>query len=153
MAMEIKLLDEKTQAKIDEIIDSAWDESQENDEKYLKILIKAWDLYPEPKEQWSESYNTAKYIFHGYMDIKDFKEAKNWLGKMVKINNAHVAWDENSGYPGDIDFEAGKYHFETVNFEEAYNSFREAVKQSHFRYFDGEDKKYLEFYKKQKTIK
>jgi hypothetical protein len=40
------------------------------------------------KEKWSESYNTAKYIFVGYMDIKKFDEAKKWLEKMTEINNA-----------------------------------------------------------------
>jgi tetratricopeptide (TPR) repeat protein len=154
--MEIKLLDEKTQTEIDEIINGAWDNSNENEEEYVEILLKAWDLYPNPKEQWSETYNLAKYIFHGYMDISNFKEAKKWLEKMTEVNNAYVAWNENSGYTEELNFEAGKYYFETGNYEEAYTSFREAVRASgghnHFRYFDGEDKKYLEFYKKEKRI-
>jgi tetratricopeptide (TPR) repeat protein len=157
MAMEILLLDEAIQSKIDDLIDGAWDifQNDGNDEKYLKTLKKAWELYPEPKEKWSESYNTAKYIFEGYMDIKNFDEAKKWLEKMQKVNDAYRAWDENSGYDAELEFETGKYYYETGNLEEAYKMFREAVRKSgknHYRYFGDEDTKYLEFYKKQKKI-
>jgi tetratricopeptide (TPR) repeat protein len=157
MAMEILLLDEAIQSKIDELIDGAWDnfQSDKDDEKYLKTLKKAWELYPEPKEKWSESYNTAKYIFEGYMDIKNFDEAKKWLEKMTKINDAYRAWDKNSGYDEELDFETGKYYYETGNLEEAYKLWREVVRRSgknHFRFFENEDKKYLEYYKTQKKL-
>jgi tetratricopeptide (TPR) repeat protein len=153
--LEILLLDESIQSEIDKLIDGAWDnlQSDGDNENYLETLKKAWDLYPEPKEKWSESYNTAKYIFEGYMDIKEFNEAKKWLEEMTKINNAYRARDENSGYDEELDFETGKYYYETGNLEEAYKIWREVVKHSgknHFRYFEDEDKKYLEYYKSQK---
>jgi tetratricopeptide (TPR) repeat protein len=151
-----ELLDEKIQSKIDELMDKSYDKLQEgNYDEYFKLINQAWELYPEPKEKWSESYNTAKYIFKDYMDIKNFDEAKKWLEKMQKINDAYRAWDANSGYDEELNFETGKYYYETNNLEEAYKLWREVVHgsgKSHFRYFDGENPKYLEFYKNQKKL-
>ena len=152
----METLDSKIQNKIDNLIDEAYDCSQNGDyTQSFELLQKAWDLYPFPKENWTESYNTAKYIFEDYLKIKEYDKAKNWLEKMTEINNAYRACDENSTYDEDLQFCAGKYYYETGNLEEAYKQWRETVRKSgknHFRYFENEDKKYLDFYKKQNKL-
>jgi hypothetical protein len=68
---------------------------------------------------------------------------------MVKFNNMEHFSDEEVG------FHCGKYFYETGNFDEAYKYWREAVRQSgnnHKRYFEEEDKKYWEFYNRQRKL-
>ena len=151
------LLDEKLQEKIDELINKSYDFTQNDDyDKSFELLLKAWELYPNPKEQWNEAYNLAKYIFQDYMTVKKMAEAKKWLEKMNEINTALKKESETLASDEEVDFNAGKYYFETGNFEEAYRLWREVVRRSggknHFRYFEDEDKKYLEFYKNQTKL-
>ena len=81
------ILDEKLQSKIDELIDSSFDFFENDDyDKSFELLMQAWELYPNPKEQWCEAYNLAKYIFQDYMKIGKFTEAKEWLEKMINVN-------------------------------------------------------------------
>ena len=131
------------QEQVDELLELAWEKFREgNVDEQNKLLKKAWALYPEPKEKWSEAYNTAKSIFHSYMDDKNYSEAKNWLNKMIKDNNI------NHDFDGDLEFEIGKYKYEIGLYEEALEYFMIATKEGGgVRYFEGEDKKYREFYK------
>ncbi|GHT14904.1 hypothetical protein FACS189426_21950 [Bacteroidia bacterium] len=147
-----KVLEGKLQDKIDELENLAEEKLEENNfDEMLKLMDKAWGLYPEPKTNCSEAYNTAK---HGYLlakdIVKDFELAKKWLNRMIEDNNINHSFD------GDIEFNIGMYKFDTGALEEAYKMFCEAVRQSgknHYRYFEDEDAKYLVFYKKQKKLK
>jgi tetratricopeptide (TPR) repeat protein len=108
---------------------------------------KGWELFPEPKYNWNQAYNYAKMAFKNNFKQKRFEQAKKWLDRMIEDNNI------NHSYDGEIEFIIGMYNFETGTLEDAYKMFVEAVKQSgksHYRYFENEDAKYLEFYKKQK---
>lgn len=137
------------QEKVDELIELAYEAEQSGSiDKALDLYAKAWDLYPEPKEKWTEAYNTAKYIHGTYMDIKNYPEAKKWLNQMIKDNNI------NHDYHGELEFMIGKYKYETGSYEEALEYFRMATKEGGgMRYFEDEDKKYREFYKNpEKTL-
>ena len=151
------LLEEKIQKKIDELIDLSYEEFQKgNYDKSFTLQNEAWELYPNPKEQWNEAYNLAKYIFQDYIKLGKFTEAKEWLEKMNEINNTLKKEKETLGYDEEVNFEAGKYFYETGNLEETYRLWREVVRRSgksHFRFFEGEDKKYLEFYKSQTKLR
>ena len=152
------VLDEKLQRKIDELIDSSYEFYQNNDyDKSFELQLKAWELFPNPKEQWSEAYNLAKYLFKDYLKMNNYAEAKVWLEKMICVNQYLNKNEEGDFYDEDVDFEAGKYNFEIGDFEEAYKLWREVVRQSggknHFRYFENENKKYLDFYTKQTKLR
>jgi tetratricopeptide (TPR) repeat protein len=138
----------KKQEQVDQLIEFAWQQWEE--EKYNeceKSLKKAWDLYPEPKEKWSEAYNTAKSIFHFYFPT-NLSEAKKWLNQMIKDNNI------NHNFDGDLEFEIGIYKYELGLYEEALEYFMIATKEGGgIRYFEGEDKKYRDFYKNPEKTK
>jgi tetratricopeptide (TPR) repeat protein len=137
------------QEQIDELIDLSYEKKQEgNNDESFELLKKAWALYTEPKEKWTEAYNTAKYIFQDYMELGNYSEAKKWLNQMIKDNNV------NHDYHGDLEFEIGKYKYEMGLYEEALEYFMIATKEGGgVRYFEGEDKKYREFYKNPEKIK
>jgi tetratricopeptide (TPR) repeat protein len=147
----MEVLEQKIQDKIYELENSAEEKLEQNNlSAMMECMDKAWELYPEPKTNWTEAYNTAK---HGFLlaknIVKDFRLAKKWLDCMIKYNNINHAFD------GDIEFNIGTYKFDTGKLEEAYKMFTECVRQSgksHFRYFEDEDKKYLEFYKNRRTL-
>jgi len=136
------------QEQIDELIELAYEKMQEGKiEESFKISKKAWAIYPEPKEKWSEAYNIAKYIYLDYMGVKNYSEAKKWLNQMIKDNNI------NHDYHGDLEFDIGKYKYENGLYEEALEYFMIATKEGGgVRYFEGEDKKYREFYKNPENI-
>jgi tetratricopeptide (TPR) repeat protein len=135
-------LEELIQEKIDGLIDLAYEKHQEgNVSKSFELLKKAWSLYPEPKKDWTEAYNTAKYLFEDYMEIEEYDEAKKWLNEMIENNN-----NLNHSYE-DCLFNIGKYKFCVHQYEEALSHFKKVVKDAGYRYFEDEDPKYLDFYK------
>jgi tetratricopeptide (TPR) repeat protein len=135
------ILEQKIQERIDELIDLAYTKFEEGKiEESFSIQKEAWDLYPEPKNQWYEAYNTAKYIYLDYLNIKSFDEAKIWLNRMIDINNNLHSRDE-------VWFETAKYQYEIGDYKESYDKLKLVVEDAGFRYFEGEDPKYLDFYK------
>ncbi|MDR2147821.1 MAG: hypothetical protein LBE91_15320 [Tannerella sp.] len=142
------VLDLKLQNEIDRKRFEANEFYLTDKKQYFKLKYEAWDLYPEPKENWAESYSLAKDFFETYLEENDFENAKEWLNKMIVHNNILHLMDN------DLWFNMGKYYFETSKYDEAFNHFKSVVKEAGFRYFENEDKKYLEFYKNpQKYIK
>jgi tetratricopeptide (TPR) repeat protein len=136
------VLNLEIQEKIDSLADLAYDKLQEGNLKDArKFREQAWELYPEPKENWNENYNTAKYFFEDCLGIKDFDEAKMWLNKMIAQNN--IQHNNDAG----LWFYVGKYHFETGNYTEAHDKWKAVVQDAGYRYFEDEDPKYLDFYK------
>ena len=136
------ILNDEIQTRIDELTDLAYEKQQAGkyDESF-ELLKKAWNLYPDPKENWNEAYNTAKYIFEDYMNLQKYHKAKEWLNEMIKNdNNLHLSNE-------DCLFNIGKYQFCVQQYEDALNHFKEVVKIAGFRYFEDEDPKYLDFYK------
>lgn len=142
------VLNSELQEKIDALVDLAYEQSEGNEKESFRLLKAAWDLYPEPKQNWNEAYNTAKYIFEDYLKIGDLAEAQKWLHEMVK-NNDTLGLSE-----GEVQYCEGKYYYETGNFEEAYKKFKYAVvdAKAGYRYFEDEDPKYLKLYKKPDTL-
>lgn len=135
------VLDRDLQNQIDTLSEQAYEKFQENEvDESFKLLKAAWDLYPEPKNQWNEAYNNARYLFDDYMRMDDLNNAKIWLDHMVDHNNSLHLFD------ADLCFQQGKYLFEKGNYQEALNKWREVVKDSGMRYFEDQKKGYLSFY-------
>jgi len=134
-------LDNELQDQIDELVDLAYEKSQKGDKiASFELLHKAWELYPEPKENWNEAYNTAKYLFDDYFSEGDLAASEKWLKEMLK-NNDSLKLSE-----GEIQHYEGKYYFEVEKYQQAYERFKYAVEEAGFRYFENEDYKYLDFY-------
>ena len=136
------VLDLKIQNEIDKKRFGANEFYLSDKERYFKLKNEAWELYPEPKENWAESYSLAKDFFKAYLKENDFNKAKEWLNIMIAHNNNLHLMDD------DLWFNVGKYYFETKEYDEALNHFKEVVKEAGLRCFEGEDRKYLDFYKK-----
>ena len=141
------VLEKEIQDQIDKLIDDAYlDFQNEKYEESYNKNVKAWDLFPLPKTQWNEAYNTAKYIFNDMIILKKYDLAKQWLNEMIAQNNNLHLMDF------DLSFNIGKYHFETSDFEKAKEEWDLLVKQQGLRYFGSEDPRYLEFYKNSDKI-
>jgi len=139
------VLNEELQEKIDDLGELAYEKFQNNEiEESFNLMEQAWSLYPEPKENWNEAFNTAREITDDCFKIKDFNRAKIWLDNMTKVNNNLHQDDDYLAYY------MGKYHFEIGNFEKALTSFKEVVEEAGFRYFESDDPKYLDFYRNSK---
>ena len=135
------VLDNKLQEKIDDLINIGnefWDQDKS---QYYKNLFEAWELYPEPKKNWNEAYSLAKEIYQAYLLDEKYDEAKEWLNRMIENNNNLHLEDE------DVWFETAKYQFEVGDYKESYDKLKLVVEDAGFRYFEGEDPKYLDFYK------
>jgi hypothetical protein len=131
--------------KVDELVDKASEKLDEGKtDECLKFLKDAWALFPDPKEDWHEAYNVAKYIFEEYIKSDQASDAKEWLDNMQKINNNLHANDE------ELLFCTAKYKFEIDKHDDAFEDFDAVVKSAGLRYFEDENPKYLRFYKKNK---
>ena len=140
------VLEKEIQDQIDKLIDDAYlDFQNEKYEESYNKNVKAWDLFPLPKTQWNEAYNTAKYIFNDMIILKKYDLAKQWLNEMIAQNNNLHLMDF------DLSFNIGKYHFETSDFEKAKEEWDLLVKQQGLRYFGSQPAEYLAFVKS-KTV-
>ena len=141
------VLEEKKQEDIDHLREKANEYWDTDKCRYFDLLIEAWNLYPEPKDNWNEAYSLAKELFSAYLLDADFSNAKKWLNAMIANNN------KLQHFYGDLEFNIGKYKFETGLYSEALEYFMIATKEGGgMRYFEDEDKKYREFYKSPEKI-
>lgn len=42
-------------------------------QSYLEFHERAWSMYPEPRNNWNEAYNTAKYAVDDCFSVLDIK--------------------------------------------------------------------------------
>ena len=139
--LNMAVLSSKIQEQIDRLEELAYEKFENGEiEESLKLSEQAWKLYPEPKNNWNEAYNSAKYIADYYMKLNNYDKVKEWVNQMIYINNnLHQSDDE-------LCFYIGKYKFEIKDFEGALEEFKFVVKESQYRHFEDEDSKYLDFY-------
>ena len=136
------VLDKKLQDEIETLTDLAYEKFLNNEiEKSFILSEQAWDLYPDPKENWNEAYNTASSIVDDCLKIKDFERAKKWLNNMIMVNNNLHLNDE------DLNFYLGKYFFEIGDYLKAKEEWDNAVSLAGYRVFEGEDPRYIDFYR------
>src|SRR5574344_1745758 len=136
------ILSNKIQEQIDKLEELSYEKKQSGEtEEAFRLSEQAWALYPEPKNNWNEAYNSAKYIVDDYMEIGNLEKAKEWINRMIYVNNnLHNDDDE-------LLFYIGKYYFEKGSYPDALQNFKEAVNGVGLRVFEDEDPKYLKFYK------
>jgi hypothetical protein len=73
--------------------------------------------------------------------MKNSELTKKWLNRMITVNNNLNQSDE------ELRFYIAEYEFDNGDYENALINFKEVVRIAGKRYFEGEDPKYLDFYK------
>jgi tetratricopeptide (TPR) repeat protein len=138
-------LDPIIQSKVDEFVDASYDYFQkENYIETFKLIDRAWDTIPPPKENYFESFNIAKYIFEYNLILLKFDEAERWLNEIKKVKIKHPSsWDA-----GQVEFLEGKLYFEKNDLDKAKELFIIAMRDSKGRQFSDEPKKYVDLLKK-----
>ena len=126
-----------------------------NLDKFDEYLEQGFQVFPKQLDKEDTfmdlGYRFIKTAVKGHLDNQNLIPAKKWLDRLIEFNNiAHLSDEE-------VGFYSGRYFYEIGNLDEAYNQWREVVRGSggknHFRFFEGEDKKYLEFYKSQTKLR
>jgi tetratricopeptide (TPR) repeat protein len=103
-------------------------------------FLNAWAAIPEPKNTYDYAQSLASGLVVFYRDTKQNEKAKKWLEIMRQTYSS----------PTDdyVEFTAATIHFEMGELDLAFVIFDKQFKKFKNRPFEGEDKKYLEFYKK-----
>ena len=136
------VLDYALQSQIDKLEDAAYEKLQANDVlASFNLREQAWELYPDPKENWNEAYNSAKYAFRSAKKVGDHDLVKKYLNRMIAVNN-NLHHNDN-----ELTFYIAEYHFDNGDYEESLNRFKIVVEDAGLRYFEKEDPRYLDFYK------
>jgi tetratricopeptide (TPR) repeat protein len=124
---------------IQELMDRSnaeWD--NENFEKSVTLLERAWDELPEPKEIYDESFLIIWGILDISIEIKDFERMNKWV-EFIFVT------DPERGDGAEREYWAGKVAFELGDFTQAKAYFEIAHQKSRGRCFGPEDGKYLKF--------
>lgn len=103
-------------------------------------FVSAWAAIPEPKNNYDYAQSIASGLVVFFRDTNQIQKAKKWLEVMRQMYSS----------PTDdyVEFTAATVHFESGDLDLAFAIFDKQFKNFKNRPFDGEDKKYLEFYKK-----
>jgi len=137
------ILETKIQNKIDELSNESYEYYSKGDkETSYKLMEDAWNHYPEPKENWNESFNTTRYALEDLLNDGELNKAKIWIKRMEKVQSNLKLWD------GIFQFYMGKYSYEIGDLENALKFFEEAITIGKgYRYFEDQNPKYLKFVK------
>jgi tetratricopeptide (TPR) repeat protein len=108
-----------------------------------KHFVRAWVAIPEPKHDYDYAQSLTSGLVVFYRDTKQNDKAKKWLEEMRRSYGS-----TQNDY---VDFMAATIHFEIGELDLAFVIFDNQFKKFKNRPFEGEDKKYLEFYKKRKA--
>ncbi len=106
----------------------------------------AWGILPDPKFGWDVSKSFTHALAETYRDTGNFQNALNLMHELFASETVKPRQDGPR-------FILGTIYFEMNDEENAKKWFAEANRISKGRCFQGEDKKYLTFYKKQITGK
>jgi len=138
-------LDPTIQTKVDTFVEDAYESFQKKSYiESFKLMDKAWDTIPLPKENYFETFNIAKYIFDDYVALLRFDDAERWLKEIKNVQAKHPSsWDA-----GQVEFLEGKLYFEKNELDKAKELFIIAMRNSEGRAFLSQSKKYVDLLKK-----
>jgi hypothetical protein len=105
-------------------------------------FLSAWNLLPDPKTDHDYAQSLARGLVKFSRDTKQPQKAKSWLDVM------RLAY--GPGPDDSVEFMAGTVYFEAGDLNEAFRIFDGLYGKFKQRPFQGEDKKYLDFYKNYK---
>lgn len=102
---------------------------ENNRDEVSTILLKAWEILPEPKTEWSESYHIALYLIKNYLTLRQFEDAKKWSEILFNCDKQRID-------SGEREFIAGKVFFELKEIDNAKKFFIIANEKSEGRFFN-----------------
>lgn len=113
-------------------------------EDSLEVFLHIWNELPEPKQEQPEQITNwiIDCIFNVYFDKQDYLKAKEWALRSLKNDTAQ--------YDSYEYIQLGRVCYELNEFEEAMKYFSIAYERGKKRAFQEFDKKYWEFYSKNK---
>jgi tetratricopeptide (TPR) repeat protein len=104
--------------------------------RYAQKLEEAWDLLPQPKQSYDDSFDLAFTIAETYLELKDFPAMLRWAKTLQQC-------DPERDDDGDREFMLGRAFFENGAMTEAEQHMGIAMQKSGGRVFEGADEKYL----------
>ena len=128
--------------RIESVIQQAMDVyNPENFTKSLEILMEGWNSLEDPKSEWSQSYDLAKYITIVHYNSDNIDNIKTWIPIFLECERSVMNYGESEMW-------AGKFAFEQREFDKAKEYFAQADEKSKGRLWAGEsDPKYFMFFK------
>lgn len=109
-----------------------------DDAAFGSLLLKAWELIPEPKLDCDRAQSTAAVIVEHYRDSGRLREAQEWLPTL----RAAYGGGEN-GY---AEFIVATVFMDAGRFDEAFALFDKQYAEYKRRPFQGAHPRYLQFY-------
>ncbi|WP_379150879.1 hypothetical protein [Paenibacillus sp. sgz5001063] len=106
----------------------------------VSILESGWDLLPYPKVTYDESYTIVEYMIQFCLLAEDYVQARRWANIIFICDLERVD-------SGKREFLAGRVAFESTDPIMARELFYIADQKSKGRCFEGEEVKYLKFFK------
>ena len=111
----------------------------------LNDLDEKWELLPKEKYENGDKSVLALFLMPEYISLSVFEKASKWTDILLM---------DRKDDPSQVEFYKGILAFEQGMYDEAYNFFDIAYKDSKGRMFKEKDPKYLNFYKHpQKHVK
>ncbi|MFC3653410.1 hypothetical protein ACFONN_17765 [Dyella humi] len=109
-------------------------------DKAQSLLERGWKLIPEPKAECDISISKALASIRLMAQSNKPQLAVRWIDELKKLPVSKI--------DAEPDFLMGVAYFEMGDLDGAFAHFDKSSKMSKGRCFQGEDKKYQEFYKK-----
>lgn len=103
-----------------------------------KCFLAAWDVIPEPKLEHDYAQTLSRGLVSYYKQVQQYDKALAWVDVMRKAYGP----DENVS----VEFTAATVYFDAGALDDAFSIFDKQFKEYGKRPFQGEDKKYLDFY-------
>jgi tetratricopeptide (TPR) repeat protein len=112
-----------------------------------KHFLEAWAVLPEPKESNDWSQTVSRGLVSFYQKTSQFEKADKWLKIVRKMYRSSEASDTM------IDYMTATVYFDWGKKDEAFALFDSLYKKHKRRPFQGDDRKYLDFYLSRAKIK
>lgn len=139
------------EGELGERIKSLMDESnheysKKNYDKVIDLLTEAWDLLPNGKNEFDESYLIVWEILSVSIETKKFEVMKQWVDKIFYADPERIDSGEREMWAGRVAYELGEK-------DKALDYFRIANRKSRGRCFDESDGEYKKFFRDNITTK
>lgn len=128
-------------SKFWDLVSKSTEESEQDDiPSSYASMAKAWDLIPEPKNQYDLSFVAAKCLAGMYLRDGNIGEAEKWAEILMSC-------DIERPETGEREVMKAMVHFEKGEFTEAKRLFEIVDHRSRGRLWKSIDKKYFKFFK------
>lgn len=120
--------------------------SIKNYDKVIDLLTEAWDMLPNGKNEYDESYLIVWEILSVAIELKKFEVMKQWVDKIFYADPERIDSGEREMWAGRVAYELG-------NKDKALDYFKIANQKSRGRCFLEGDEEYKKFFRLNITAK